>query len=200
MNLLSNYGKSADQLIGICRGIMFDGEVNEVEALGLRRFVDTVCFSAPNQFPFGLLQARLDRIFADGVISTDEREELKGIILDFAGLTAESVTEDARTTRMLPFDKNIDVTFGGKKFVVTGRFGYGTRSKIEGEIKLRGGNCMNSVTNKTHYLVVGHFASRDWLHTNWGNKIETAVELRREFGVLRILAEEDFLLALKPSA
>jgi hypothetical protein len=195
-NLLTNYGKAADQLIGICRGILFDGDVSEAEAVGLRRFVDTVCASGPEQFPFGLLRARLDKIFADGAVSADEREELKGIVLDLAGLTAESVTEEATTTRILPFDQIRDLTFTDMNFVITGRFSYGTRSKVESAISLQGGICMASVTKETHFLVVGHFASRDWLHTNWGNKIERAIELRQELGILRILTEEDFARAL----
>lgn len=193
--LISNYGKTADQLIGICRGILIDGHVNDAEAEGLRRFVTTVC-EKNNQFPFGQLKARLDKIWADDVITDEERVELRGIMMDFAGLTDESVTKEAETTRIIPFDSDRNILFSGKNFVVTGRFGYGTRSKVETEIEQRGGLCAANVSQKTNYLVVGHFASRDWIYTNWGQKIERAVEIRQELGLLRILSEADWVKSL----
>jgi hypothetical protein len=38
--------------------------------------------------------------------------------------------------------------------------------------------------------VIGVFASRDWYHTNYGRKIERAVELRAEGHPITNLSEE----------
>ena len=40
------------------------------------------------------------------------------------------------------------------------------------------------------YLAIGHFASRDWVHTTFGRKIERAVEMRKRYGMPAIISEE----------
>jgi hypothetical protein len=39
-------------------------------------------------------------------------------------------------------------------------------------------------------LVIGTFASRDWANTNYGRKIERAVELRQSGSGISIISEE----------
>ena len=45
-------------------------------------------------------------------------------------------------------------------------------------------------TRETNYLVIGTFASRDWANTNYGRKIEHAVELRESGCGISIISEE----------
>jgi NAD-dependent DNA ligase len=76
-------------------------------------------------------------------------------------------------------------------FNITGKFAYGTRKKVIEAIESSGGKAEDSPpTRKSHYLVIGLFASRDWVHTNHGRKIERAVELRKSGSGIAILSEE----------
>jgi hypothetical protein len=71
------------------------------------------------------------------------------------------------------------VAFPTQQFVVTGRFAFGTRQKVCEAISGLGGIPGGSKPTKaTRYFVIGTFASRDWYNTNYGRKIERAVELR----------------------
>jgi hypothetical protein len=75
--------------------------------------------------------------------------------------------------------------------VITGRFAYGTRRKVFEVISGLGGLPGDSPPNRdTSYLVIGTFASRDWSNTNYGRKIEHAVELRESGSRISIISEE----------
>jgi hypothetical protein len=39
-----------------------------------------------------------------------------------------------------------------------------------------GAICDSTLTKRTHYLVIGTFGSRDWVHTSFGRKIQKAME------------------------
>jgi len=54
-------------------------------------------------------------------------------------------------------------------------------------------------TRESHYLVIGTFASRDWANTNFGRKIERAVELRDSGSGIYIISEEYWQKFLTPS-
>jgi NAD-dependent DNA ligase len=93
----------------------------------------------------------------------------------------------------LPLDNPLPekVVFSGNEFVPTGRFAFGTRQKVfEAISSLNGIPKDGFPTQSTRYLVIGVFASRDWHHTNYGRKIERAVELRAEGHPITILSEE----------
>jgi hypothetical protein len=93
----------------------------------------------------------------------------------------------------LPLDNPLPekVVFSGNEFVPTGRFAFGTRQKVfEAISSLNGIPKDGFPAQSTRYLVIGVFASRDWYHTNYGRKIERAVELRAEGHPITILSEE----------
>jgi NAD-dependent DNA ligase len=190
--LQNNISKAIDQLSGICSGILADGEVNEAEA---RFFADYVRkFSAYEPvWPFTEILARVNRIFSDGHCDEDEREELKGVMEELCGYFNQNNPSETYSTT-LPLDNPLpnSIIFPERNFVITGRFAYGTRSKVEEAISKLGGISTSSApTAKTHYLVIGLFASRDWANTNYGRKIERARELRDEIGSgISIISEE----------
>lgn len=190
-NLDNNVSKAFDQLSGICKGLLADGVVNEVEAQffwdWLRRYSITDAGWA--------LDAVVDRvkaIYADGVVTDDERLDLKAIMEEITGDHAGDVSVDPRSTA-LPLDnpQPEPIEFVGKVFSITGRFAFGTRPKVLDVITTRGGVAGDSMpTLKTDYLVIGTFASRDWIETSYGRKIERAVELRSEKSGIAIIGED----------
>ena len=190
-NLENNVCKAIDQLSGICTGILADGVVTEEEA---RFFCDWVRKFAPFEpvWPFTDVLARVERIFADGRCDDKEREELKGVMEALCGHTADAKPAETYSTT-LPFDSPLPepVVFPERVFSVTGRFAFGTRHKVMEAIEERGGIPSDSApTRDSHYLLIGVFASRDWASTNYGRKIERAVELRKSRSGIAIISEE----------
>jgi len=190
-NLENNVSKAIDQLSGICAGILADGVVTEQEA---EFFANWVRKFAPFEpvWPFTDILARVERIFADGRCDEEEREELKGVMEALCGHTAQAKPEETYSTTLPLNSPPPDlVVFPERLFCITGRFAFGTRRKVMDAIQVRGGVPSDSPpTRESHYVVIGVFASRDWANTNYGRKIERAVELRDSGSSISIISEE----------
>lgn len=190
-NLENNVSKAIDQLSGICAGILADGEVNTEEA---KFFGEWVRKYAPYEpvWPFTDILARVERIFADGNCDEEESKELKAVMEGLCGYRCDaSATETYSTTLPLCSPFPDPVAFPHKNFAITGKFAFGTRRKVMEAIESRGGIGVDSApTRDSHYLVIGVFVSRDWAHTNYGRKIERAVELRESGSGIAIVSEE----------
>lgn len=187
----NNVSKAIDQLSGICAGILADGVVSEQEAIFFAEWIRKFAPLEPI-WPFTDILQRVERIFADGHCDDIEREELKGVMQPLCGYTKDSNAADTYSTT-LPLSSPLPdpVLFPGRVFNITGKFAFGTRHKVMEAIVARGGHPSDSPpTQESHYLVIGIFASRDWANTNYGRKIERAVELRDNGSGLAIISEE----------
>lgn len=187
----NNERKLIDQLAGICSGILADGVVNEQEAIF---FADWVRKNAPLEpvWPFTEILARVETIFADGICTEEERGELKEIMEALCGHAASQSDGETFSTT-LPFNspQPNPIIFPNRIFNITGKFAFGARKKVIDAITGHGGFATDSTpTRESHYLVVGLFASRDWIHSNFGRKIERALELRAAGSGLAIISEE----------
>jgi hypothetical protein len=199
-NLENNVSKAIDQLSGICSGILADGIVSEQEAAFFAEWVRKFAPFEP-VWPFTDILARVERIFADGRCDDEEREELKGVMRALCGYTAEPMPAETYSTT-LPLDTPLPdpILFPGRVFTITGKFAFGTRRKVMEAIEGRGGTPSDSApTRDSHYLVIGVFASRDWYNTNYGRKIERAVELRESRSGIAIISEQHWKSFLPPS-
>lgn len=191
-NALNNAGKAIDQLSGICAGILADGVVTDAEA---QFFRDWVKVHAPHEpiWPFTDILARLDRIYADGQVDDTERTELKGVMEAICGFVSERQEQIETHSTSLPLDtpQPEPVLFADRQFSITGRFAFGARARVIEAIQNKGGRASDlPPSSQTHYLVIGLFASRDWYYSNYGRKIERAVELRQSGSGIAILGEE----------
>jgi hypothetical protein len=187
----NNEVKAIDQLSGICAGILADGVVNEQEAVF---FTEWVRQHAPLEpaWPFTDILSRVERIFADGQCTVEEREELKEIMESLCGRSPAASSQDNFSTT-LPFTSPppASIDFPNRVFNVTGKFAFGARKEVINAITGKGGIAMDSMpTHDSNYLVIGIFASRDWVHTNYGRKIEQAVKLRDSGSGIAIVSEE----------
>jgi hypothetical protein len=192
-NWIRNIGKGFDQLSGICLGILADGKVTDEEAVAFRKWANE--FAAVNQgWPFDVIVDRVEAVFADKVVTDEEREDLAAIMREIIGQDCDSPIERDRSTH-LPFDdSDLEIEFDGREFIPTGRFAFGSRRKIEALIVSHGGVFQDKMpTLSTSYLVVGEFVSRDWISTQYGRKIERAIELRDKHGCPAIVCEKHFL-------
>tara|TARA_R110002096_G_scaffold42144_31_gene113860 strand:+ start:1837 stop:2493 length:657 start_codon:yes stop_codon:yes gene_type:complete len=186
----NNVSKAIDQLSGMCAGILADGVVCEKEARFFHEWIQKYSTYEP-VWPFSEVLGRLETIFADGIISDLEREELKEVMQRITGNAKMNALETFSSALPLNNPLPYTISFPQNEFVITGRFAFGTRRKVGEAIEQRGGIVKNGTpTHSTSYLVIGVFASRDWYNTNYGRKIERAVELRSEGTPISIISEE----------
>lgn len=187
----NNEAKAIDQLSGICAGILADGVVNEQEAAFFANWVRQHAPLEPT-WPFTDILSRIELIFADGKCTAEEREELKEIMEALCGGSPTAATTDTFSTT-LPFNSPPPgaIDFANRLFNVTGKFAFGSRQKVADAIVQKGGFAKDAMPSlESNYLVIGVFASRDWIHANFGRKIERAMELRDSGSGLVIISEE----------
>jgi NAD-dependent DNA ligase len=184
------------QLLGICKGLVCDGVVNLEEARFLFKWFESNKDLA-HVFPGRELFCRLERIFADGIVSEEEREELKLLLLSVTGQTAEQPDDTTtKTTRALFEDPEPTVLFPGRSFCFTGTFVTGKRIWCAEQVIKRSAQFHEAVTLETSYLVLGREATKAWAYPNFGRKIEKAIEYKQRTG-LKIVSEAHWAAALK---
>jgi len=198
LNARQRMERDVSEMLGLARGLLADGVITEEEVKLLRAWMEAHP-DAIRAWPGSVLWRRLERIFADGVITEEERQDLASLLEQLVGGSIGIVpAAGASGSTSLPLDDPPpELAFDGRIFVLTGRFAYGPRAACEREIRLRGGVCESNVTRRTHYLVVGTFGSRDWLHTSYGRKIERAVSLRDRYGAPAIVSEDHWAARLR---
>ena len=183
-----------DELIGICRGVIADGVVDEREAIYIGQWIENHRDIA-DRWPVNILYARLIEMLKDGVLSRDEQDELLGTLREITGDSTMFVEPNRSTT--LPLDKPApDVEIKGKTFCLTGRFVFGPNLDCEDAIVELGGSVVASPGKDTDYLVIGELCSPDWVHTTFGRSIERAIELKDQGQPIGIISEEHWVNAL----
>jgi len=184
------------ELLGLCKGMVCDGEIAEGELAALKRWLAGHPDAAV-LYPGKTVAERLLRIYEDGIITPDERQELNELLLDLTGETEEHDQPLNLSTR-LPFDEPTPtILFEGHEHVFTGRMLCGTRQDCERKVVDRGGRVGKTVTKRTNFLVIGPIASSAWLESTHGRKILRAVELRSEGLPLRIVSDEAWIHAIE---
>ena len=177
------------EMIGYAKGVTSDGVVSEDEAMGLMTWAD----DHPDvilTWPANVIYRRLRTIFSDGYASEEEREDLKGLLAELVGGEGGTIGGETASTGLPLDDPPPLLETPDRLFVLTGRFAYGTRASCVELIKNNGGWDEPRVTKQTDYLIIGAFASRDWLQTSYGNKIKKAVEYRDKYSRPHIISEE----------
>jgi hypothetical protein len=195
-NAQMRVGRTIDEMLGLCKGILADGVVVPSEAEFLRAWLRANRDLA-QEWPACVLAERLEHIFDDGVVTDEEATDLRDLLLAVTG-EAREADAGARKATELPLNDPLPlIEFPERRFCFTGKFIYGTRGACEAEVVRRGGRCQSTPTLKTDYLVIGVLGSRDWVHTTHGRKIEFAVLARdSKESPLAIISEEDWARAL----
>ena len=182
--------RAADELVGLCRGLLADGHVCQQEAEFLRDWIERNA-EFVGSYPFNRIYDRLSRILADGVIDDDESADLHDTLVRFVGGEAcDGKGEVASRASLLPVNTpEPTIVHADQSFVVTGTFHFGARKKVVDAIENLGGRIAGAPSRRTHYLVIGELGSRDWINSNAGRKIMTAVELRDAGHPIAIVSE-----------
>jgi NAD-dependent DNA ligase len=181
-------------MLGLAKGVLTDGMVDETEAGLLRDWVRAHPDVA-GAWPGKVLAKRFFRIFEDGQVDTEEQEDLAGLLQELVGGEAGLIGGEQAVSE-LPFDRpQPEIEFIHHFFVFTGRFAFGPRAECEKEVRRLGGWVEKGITKGTDYLVVGTFGSRDWAQSSFGRKIEKAVAYREAGEPIRIVTEDHWAAA-----
>lgn len=184
--------RSCESLLGICTGMLADGYLVNEEI----RFLDT--WLSENEeiagtWPGEVICARVREVLADGVISDDERQYLTETLSELLDGTLEQVAATAGMDTKLPLDPVTFIEVTDNSFCFTGTFLYGTREACEQAILDRGGEVTRSVRANLDYLVIGSLITDLTANTNYGRKIEQAVDLRSQGSRIKIVSEEQWV-------
>ena len=181
--------RTVDELIGICKGLICDGVINEEEAKFLVQWVDKRRSEA-SVWPINVLLERITGFMEDQKIDDQERRYLFELLSEISGGSSpQDIVQNLTTT--LPLTKPApDVTFEKRAFSFTGKFFLGTRNVCQHAILERGGVIHDNPNGATNYLVIGTLGSSDWIHTVHGRKIEHAVELSAKGIPIALICEE----------
>ena len=175
------------ELLGMGRGLIADGKVDQDEAEALLAFLEAQA-DVPQE-PLALdLRERVRGMLKDGVLDKEESARLYGTLSQLVG--GEQALGECLRATTLPLDDPVpEVVFEGRKFCLTGNFS-GDRKDCATRIEARGGTIQTAVSGKTDYLVIGEYASPAWKQSSYGGKIEKAVELKAAGRGVRIISEE----------
>jgi NAD-dependent DNA ligase len=193
-NALRIQDRLIDELIGICRGVIADGVVDEREAIFLGQWIENHREVA-DKWPVNVVYARVTEMLCDGILSSDEKAELLSTLRDLTGEGSELQQPNQSTTLPLTRPEPV-VDFEGKVFSLTGKFVFGSSIECEETILEMGGSIAPAPTQETDYLVIGEFCSPDWVHTTFGRSIERAIELQEQGQDLKIISERHWVDSL----
>ena len=113
-------------------------------------------------------------------------KQVTGTDTDESGVSIEASTE--------VWEDSLDeLIVSGSVFCLTGDFVSGDRESVDTMLRCLGGETNSSVNKTVTYLVIGTLASRDWLYTSHGRKIEKALLLKREGSEIKIITERSLL-------
>lgn len=185
-----NMDALVNMLLGFLQGISADSNIVEEEVHALRALLlkhrDLLA-----SWPGSLLFSRLNDILADGEITEDEREDLLELVKQISG---QRFTESGLAAGMATeffADGNV-MSLRGKTVCFTGKFLSDTRHNLEQQAKLLGASPVKGVTTNLDVLIVGSLASRDWMFTSHGRKIEAAIKAKEKGQDIKIINEENW--------
>lgn len=187
--------RTIDTLIGLCTGIVADGEINNQEISFLKTWVNDNK-SVTTKWPGNAIAKQLEFIVQDEENTSNFKEDLLALLLVITGCNFISTGAASPDQPALPIEFNPCIAFKNKRFCFTGKFLTGTRKSCVNQIESLGGIHLDDITPKTDYLVIGAIINPSWAHTTFGRKIEGAVLVKKKHGLLQIISEEQWLDAL----
>ena len=182
-----HFFSSDRQLIGIARGIVADGLLNQLEVEFLQKWL-VANVSISGQPVVRTLYSRVRDVLGDGVLDATECKELIETLSALSNRDFE-LGEVLKSTT-LPLDHpEPELSFAERQYCFTGTFAFGSRALCESAVIERGGSC-GALTKKTNILVVGLYATDSWKHSSFGNKIIRACKWRDDGAPIAIVSEK----------
>jgi NAD-dependent DNA ligase len=180
--------RQIDTLIGISKGIIADGKVDQPEAAFLMSWLVQSRQASDNPVVANLL-AKVGAMLQDQVLDSEESSELLGILRGIAGDPSE-IGELAKSASLPINNPAPNVIFPSRCFVFTGTCAYGTRAQCHQATEALGGVIATGINKSVTYVVLGTYVTDSWAHETYGRKIEKAVQYREQGVPLAIITEE----------
>jgi NAD-dependent DNA ligase len=182
--------RQIDELIGLARGLVADGNVSQGEVEFLEKWL--VANAGVSDAPLlSTLYGRVREILADGIVDEEEKAELLDTLNRFSNRDFE-LGETLKATTLPLCNPAPVLAFEGLAYCFTGTFNYGQRKHCEAAVTERGA-AAGGLTQKTNVLVIGTYATDSWKHSSFGTKIMNAVEYRRKGRPISIVSEEHWV-------
>jgi len=167
--------RQIDELIGIARGLLADGKIDQSEVECLQKWL-AANVTISDQPLIRTLYKRINEILRDDVVDADETSELFETLNHFVHRDFE-LGETLKATSLPLNDPAPNLVFPGRRYCFTGTFTFGRRRECEKAVADRGA-AVGSLTQKTQFLVIGTYATESWKHSSFGNKISQACDWR----------------------
>src|SRR3954471_3908918 len=155
LNAKYRVGRATDELIGLLKGVLADGTVNTPECDFLRQW----CTNNPDviqTFPGRDVYLRIERAFADGNVTDEDRSDLQELFERITGIKTEApVAKGNASTRAFFDDPEPPVLFAGRAFSFTGKFIAGTRAWCVERVITLGATFHDKPISSTDFLVIG---------------------------------------------
>jgi NAD-dependent DNA ligase len=195
--------RGMDELVGVARGVLADGNFVIEEA---RFLLDWLYRNEPVRRDFfgKVLFDALREALSDDEMSAEEEDILVGLLLRFVGPLPEPSLDPSHSTDLPLDDPPPEIELDKRHFCFTGKFVFGTRRQCQSAVRSAGGFVHDYPIFATDYLVLGDLGSRDWIHSIYGRKIQRALEIRTQGNSLKFVAEQHWVCCIggfeRPSA
>jgi NAD-dependent DNA ligase len=180
--------RQIDTLIGLSKGVLADGKVDQSEAEFLLTWLIQSSQATDNPIVLNLLW-KVETMLEDGVLDGDEAQELMRLLRQITGESSE-VGELAKASTLPVDDPMPSMLFENRSFLFTGTCAFGSRRQCQEAIQSLGGINATGVNRSLDYLVIGTYVTDSWAHETFGRKIEKAVQYRENGVPIAIVTEE----------
>jgi len=190
-NRRNTVDRHLDTLIGISKGLIADGKINQAEAEYLLSWLIRNQPYSNNPMIGNLLQ-KVSLILEDGVLDEAEAADLLETLRTISGEDPDRCDLPRPTT--LPLDAPPpQIVFEDRHFMFAGTCVFGTRKECQDAVERLGGRNASTVTSDLDYLVIGTYATDDWMHEPCGVNIERALGFRDSGRPIVIIDEETWI-------
>ena len=184
-----------NELIGFLTGVASDGVLNDQEVDALASWLNRN-ETIRGKWPASVIVNRLNSALEDGIITEEERHDLMVTVNQVTGNDNSVPDVSYESSTEVWEDEVDDIKVAGSMFCLTGEFVSGDRNSVDTNLRLRGAETSPNVNKNVDYLVIGTLASRDWLYTAHGRKIEKAQLLKRKGVNINCITERTLLRLL----
>lgn len=184
--------RKIDELIGLCKGVLADGEVSQFEIEFLQTWLRNN-LEISGHWPANVLYKRIEEMLEDNVLDVEEQKELLLTLADLTGEPSIHESVPSMSTSLPLTTPYPEIDFDGRVFCLTGKFVTGSRKMCESLVLEKNGSLKKSPTLDTDFLVIGLVGSSDWIHSTHGRKIEKAVDLQERGNHIAIVSEEHWV-------